>query len=434
MKKLYLSLIILICILPLSAQIQVVNDITCHSDTNGALIAVPDFGTAPYTYVWSTGGTTQAIHNLGAGLYSVTVTDITPASSVYTFDLTEPLPILITYAAGDITPSTCDGFNNGGINISVSGGVSGYNYLWQELQSDSMYYTEDLSNVRGGNYQITVSDIWNCTVTNFVSIPNIDTISYTSNVESYVCNGLTGAVSIEADQADPAYYFNYTWDTPYETGSFTTNDSIFITSVNLLAGTYTITITDNQTLCNAYFDFDINQSATPMVVSESVIHNVCDYDQFGSISLQVTGGDPKPTYNVTWTGPNGYTAIDVFTISGLISGAYNYTVTDDSVCVTSSTTVIISEDGDCFTLPNFVTPNGDGYNDTYFVEGACNYAEFFIQIYDSWGKLIFTSRDCTAEWDPLSNDAPPNSVYYYLVRLNDGTNEREYKSSIDIKY
>jgi len=434
MKKLFLFFSISVSVFLTNAQIQVISDITCFGDTTGALIAVTDFGSAPYTYLWNTGATSQAIHNLGSGTYSVTVTDAASASSAYTYDLTEPTQIQITYSAGDITPSSCDGFNNGAANVTISGGIAPYSYLWQEQQSDSMYFTEDISNVRGGSYIINVTDAWNCAVSQIVVIPNTDTIAYTTDVVDYVCNGLQGAVRVQADDAAAGNYFTYSWDTPYVTGDFVSNDTILFGSVSLLAGSYTITITDNQTGCDAYFDFTINQSETPMVIEESVVHNECDFDAFASISLTVTGGDPKPAYNISWTGPNGYTATDVLSITGLISGVYNYTVSDDSACVSRGTTVIESLSGSCFTMPNMLTPNGDGFNDTYYVDGACNYTEYLLQIYDSWGKLVFSSTDCAEAWDPLGDNAPPNSVYYFFLKLGDGSISREYKNSIDIKY
>ncbi|PKP03687.1 MAG: hypothetical protein CVU11_07425 [Bacteroidetes bacterium HGW-Bacteroidetes-6] len=434
MKKFLFSFALFAFLMPLSAQIQVVHDITCYGDTNGALLAVPGFGTAPYIYLWNTGDVSQAVHNLASGAYTVTVTDAMAAINVYSYNLTEPAQIIISYAPADITPSTCDGFNNGGADITVVGGVPGYGYLWSDVQFDSTFYTQDISNVRGGVYRIEVTDAWNCMVFDTIVIPSTDTIPYITTLQEYVCNGLQGTATVRATEAVPGYYFNYEWDTPYVTGSYLTTDTGFIGSVALLAGTYTITITDNQTGCEAYYDFTINQSVTPLVVDETVVHNICDNDVYGSISLGITGGDPMPDYNIAWTGPNSFIATDVIMISGLASGVYNYTVTDDSVCVVNSTVVVHSELGGCFTLPNLVTPNGDGFNDTYFVDGACNYMNFFIQIYDSWGKLVFESTDCNASWDPLGDNAPPNSVYYYMVRLNDGIIEKEYKNSIDVKY
>ncbi len=434
MKKFILSFALMAFLLPLDAQIQVVADITCYGNASGALIAVPNFGTAPFTYNWSNGATTQAIHNLPSGSYSVTVTDALAATAVYSYNLGEPTQIVISYAPADITASTCDGFNNGAADISVAGGVPGYNYLWRDVKFDSTFYTQDIASVRGGVYRVEVTDNWNCMVFDTIVIPNVDTIPYISTLVEYVCNGLQGTATVRATQAVAGYYFNYEWNTPFATGSYLTTDSAFVGSVALLAGTYTITITDNQTGCEGYYDFTINQSATPLVVAETSVHNICDRDLFGSISLQITGGDPKPAYNIVWSGPNGFAATDVAVVSGLASGIYNYTVTDDSVCVVNSTVIIHSEKGDCFTLPNLVTPNGDGFNDTYFVEGACNYTSFFIQIYDSWGKLVFESTDCNAAWDPLADNASANTVYYYLVRLSDGTIEKEYKNSIDIKY
>lgn len=414
------------------AQIQVLNDITCHGDSTGALIAVPVGGIPPHTFLWNTGAVTPAIHDLVTGNYSVTITDAAAATTVLNYFLSEPA--LIQISTTGITPSTCDGFNNGAADITVSGGVPVYTYQWLHLVSDSVYTTQDISNVRGGAYRIEATDSWGCMVADTITIPNTDTIPYITTLEDYVCNGLRGNVSVTATEATAGYYFTYEWSTPFESGLFNTTDLLFTGSVALIAGTYTISVTDQQTLCQAYYDFTINQSETPMVVAETIVHNPCDDDMFGTISLELTGGDPHPTYHVSWTGPAGYSMADATTISGLACGDYQYTATDDSACVTHATVTIQSINGDCFTLPNLVTPNGDGYNDTYFVEGACNYTGFFMQIYDSWGKLIFETTDCAAAWDPLADDAQPNSVYYYLIRLDDGTLEKEYKSSIDIKF
>ncbi|HNW70435.1 MAG TPA: SprB repeat-containing protein [Bacteroidales bacterium] len=73
---LFTALLILFSVVKSFAQITILEDIKCNGDTTGAIIANPvNWGTPPYTYLWNNGETSQALHNLGAGNYSVTVTD-----------------------------------------------------------------------------------------------------------------------------------------------------------------------------------------------------------------------------------------------------------------------------------------------------------------------------------------------------------------------
>ena len=320
--------------LPVTDQV----DVSCFGESNGLVTIIANGGVAPYTYLWSNGGSTPTISNLIAGGYSLIVTDFTGCSVNNSVSISQPAPLTINI--NSITSSNCDGWNDGGVDISVSGGTSPYTYQWREISTDSVYTTEDIASVRGGDYEIIIKDILNCVEIDTIIIPNVNVVPVTVTFPAYICNGALGAVTILADNADSAQYFTYQWSSTYNTGTFLTNDSVFSTSTNFLAGNYTITITDNATSCAAYYNFTINQSATPLVVTSIVVHNNCFGNLNGSIRLYVNGGDPLPTNQVTWTGPNGYTST-AFIIGGLASGDYTYTVTDDGSCSFSNTIRIL---------------------------------------------------------------------------------------------
>jgi len=329
---LFASLLIGFSVVKGFAQITILEDIKCNGDTTGAIIANPvNWGTPPYTYLWNNGETSQALHNLGAGNYSVTITDsdIVSPDSVFSILLNEPAAIIITTDA--VILSDCDGHNNGGAQISVSGGIVPYVYYWREINFDSVYITQDISNVRGGDYEITITDTWGCKSIDTITIPNNTVVPVTINYQAYICNGALSTVSILADSADSLQYFHYYWSSTYNTGDFITNDSVFSTSTSFLAGNYTITVSDSSNGCANYYNFTVDQSATPMVVTATVVHNTCYGGHAGSISLHVNGGDPLPTYQCIWNGPNGFSST-AFAIGGLLPGDYNYTVTDDGSC------------------------------------------------------------------------------------------------------
>jgi gliding motility-associated-like protein len=80
------------------------------------------------------------------------------------------------------------------------------------------------------------------------------------------------------------------------------------------------------------------------------------------------------------------------------------------------------------TTYNYITPNGDGFNDTFFVENLRNiFSNFKMSIYNRWGNLIWTGRHVDADWDGVANvdkvgpdnKTAPTGTYYYVLELND---------------
>ena len=319
---------------PIHVHTTVLNNVTCNGGNDGSVSATASGGVGNiYTYAWSNGSTLQTLTDLPMGVYTVTVTDLNGCTITASVAVSEPLAITMVPT---ITPSSCDGHNDGAISIVVGGGVFPYTFLWHEINFDSTYTTQNLVNVRGGTYALLITDANGCVYIDTLVIPNLVTIPFTATLVPYVCNGATGSVTVQATNAAPGVYFTYSWSSLYNTGSFTSNDSVFSATTSFIAGTYTITITDNATGCSAYYTFTINQSATPLVVNEVVTNNICYGDHNGSIAISASGGNPMPGYHITWTGPGGFTST-AFTITGLAVGDYTYTVSDDSVCSVTGT-------------------------------------------------------------------------------------------------
>lgn len=77
---------------------------------------------------------------------------------------------------------------------------------------------------------------------------------------------------------------------------------------------------------------------------------------------------------------------------------------------------------------NYVTPNGDGKNDTFFVKGLRNiFLNFKMSIYNRWGSLVWTGNNNTSDWDGIANEdkvgsqntTVPTGTYYFVLELND---------------
>lgn len=360
-------------------------NVSCNGGNDGEITIVGVNGVnGSITFLWSTGDTSVSINNLSAGDYYVTVSDGNSCSAVDTLTITEPTPIIISVVG--IMPSSCDGLNNGMVTINVTGGVGPYSYLWQGIDFDSIYTTQNLFFVRGGKYTLTVTDSTGCMAMDTITIPNVVTVPVDTTVTWYVCNGTTGSVYMHALNADSAMYFTYTWSSMFNNGSWTTNDSVFDHYESFHAGDILLTTTDLSTGCQNYIEFTIDQSATPMVVNSTHQDNLCYDDNSGIIQLNVTGGDPLPSYYVTWTGPSGFTS-NAFWIGGLGTGTYTYTVTDDSACTVSGNIEI----GPTLPLQGFVTATDIPCNG-----GSTGSAEAIFSGGTGWISYLWSTGDTTA--------------------------------------
>lgn len=137
--------------LPLSASANVSN-VTCAGGSNGAIDLYVNGGSFIYYFSWSNGAISQDIFNLSAGIYDVIVRDGNNCATGMTFTITEPaIPVIVN---GTVTNSNGA---NGAINITVTGGVGGYTFLWSNNATST-----NLANLAPGIYSVVVTDMNGC--------------------------------------------------------------------------------------------------------------------------------------------------------------------------------------------------------------------------------------------------------------------------------
>ena len=82
-----------------------------------------------------------------------------------------------------------------------------------------------------------------------------------------------------------------------------------------------------------------------------------------------------------------------------------------------SVTVTVFTD---LTIPNTITPNGDGINDTWDIGNIANYQNATVDIFDRYGQNVFHSLGYPKPWDGTFNGKRlPAGAYYYIIDLND---------------
>ncbi|PLW92395.1 MAG: hypothetical protein C0592_11060, partial [Marinilabiliales bacterium] len=297
----------------------VTNNTSCYLGTDGDIDLSVSGGTPTFNYSWSNGATTEDISGLAPGTYTVTVTDGGACEGIESYIIDDPA-LLITSAV--ITDENC-GDEEGIIALSVTGGTAPYAYLWSNGVTTAL--NDELAS---GTYYVTVTDTNLCTkvdsftVINYVGncIPDCDLEISSYILTDEMCGNTNGSIDITV----------FTSNSPYiaEWSNGATTEDIS----GLMAGTYTVTLTDAED-CEHVQDFTvINESGTLAILGFNTTDEICGNSQ-GSIDMTVNGGALPYTYN--WS--NGATTQD---LSNIQAGTYSVTVTDGNYCsVVSSATI-----------------------------------------------------------------------------------------------
>lgn len=438
-------------------------DLTCYQDQSGQAAVVVSGGTLPYSYLWSSGGSTSdQAGGLNAGSYAVTITDQSQCSVTAGFTLTEPAQLLVSEIH---TNNNCFGESIGSVTVTATGGTGSYAYSWNPNVSS----TNQAQNLPAASYSITVSDAANCTasVTALVTEPNPITLQYSATNVS--CAGVTnGTLTVSANGGSLPYSYSIT---PDGVNVLTSVSGQFI---GLSAGNYAIVVTDaNGCSVNASQAVSEPAAITLSVVSQDVN---CFGDENGTITVQVAGGQPvyqfvlssglqnttglftnlaPDTYTITVTDANNCsestTALvnepapvsltinpnpvevplgDIVSLqtttnqsgllqwdwspalglsctncpnpefNGYFSANYQVVVTNEQGCTAKDTVMVEVIPNYNVFFPNVFSPNGDGANDIWKVFGnLATVKQIEIMVFNRWGEKVFQSNDINFGWD-----------------------------------
>lgn len=264
------------------------------------------------TYLWEPQGSLDNpnIANPGATpdsttTYYVTVTNdfgCTDVSSV-TINI-NPAPQFSLSSTG----ITCNGGFNGTASVNIIGGVPPVTFVWEGGSTDTT-----LTGLNSGYYYMTVTDGIGCFASDSVLVDEPMPLSDSIIITNISCNGLTdGQIVLLISGGTSPYY--YLWN------NSTTNSSIN----NLIAGTYSVTITDDSGCELIIPKIDIIEPDSLFFTFNS--QNVyCHGGNDGYAQVVPGGGTPPHTY--IWS--NSQTAS---TCINLTSGVYAVTVTDANGC------------------------------------------------------------------------------------------------------
>ena len=215
--------------------------------------------------------------------------------------------------------------------------------------------------------------------------------------------GSDGSIEITVNGGTPP--FNYQWSTGELSASL----------ADLPAGDYAYTVTDAAG-CKSVNTATLSEAADSVSVEAITKAETCEGDNDGGIQVTVSGGTPP--LNLIWD-----TGETTPTISNLKSGSHILSVTDGNGCETE-VEVLVGQ----LCNPEIVdvlSPNGDGINDVWTIEGIESFPENEVLIYNRWGQVVWGVKGYANFWagENGNGDPLPVGAYYYVVKLNNASNE-----------
>jgi uncharacterized repeat protein (TIGR01451 family) len=298
------------------ADITITGQITQSSCTGntGAIDITVTGSTAPYSYLWSAGITSEDLSNIPSATYTVTVTNNAGCTKTASFFVPTTSTLNVT---GSITPTGC-GAPSGSIDLTVTGGAAPYNFDWADIPGANN--PEDRSNLPVGTYFVIVVDANGCDIARSFTVSTSAQVPvFTFFATQISCNGAaTGALDVVVTGGTPPYVFQ--WSNGATTQSIN----------NLSVGSYSLTLTD-AIGCTRVGTANILQ---PTSFGVSINNNpLCDGTLNASVSI--FGSTGSHTYN--WS--NGATTSS---LTGVPSGVYAVTVTNSLGCTAVASGLLVS--------------------------------------------------------------------------------------------
>lgn len=419
-------------------------------------------------YVWNTGDSTAniSVSPLTTTTYYVTATNANGCTASDNIVITVVSDITVSIS-GDT--SLCLGDST---LLSVSGANS---YSWNTGQTDSSITVLPTVNT---NYTV-VGNIGSCSDTASIMV-NVHALPYANaGTDTTICSGTT--ITLTATGGD-----NYVWNngsnsasqqvTPMTTTTYTVtvsngfgcenSDDVAITVVQTpianagsnqmicygetiqlnASGGGTYQWSNSPTLSNINI---YNPFASPLVTTtyyltvsngncyhtDSIMITVNDLPQvdagidttvFVGESIQLNASASSNVVNYVWS-PQAYLS-EAFIQNPIATPqttiTYTLTVTDMNGCENSDDVTITAIERPIYTIViyNTFTPNGDGINDTWYIENIDKYPNNVVQVYNRNGHIVYEKKGYLNEWDgKYYGNNLPAATYYYIVDLGDNS-------------
>ncbi|MCK4854996.1 MAG: hypothetical protein KAT31_12055, partial [Bacteroidales bacterium] len=331
---------------------RVITDVSCFGGIDGAIDVTVNGGTAPYSYSWGHGPTTEDVNSLTAGTYSLNVIDGDGCEVDSIFTVAEAV---ILGAIVDSTRITCVGGNDGAITLSVPSGGSG-SYEYTIDGGSSWQSSGNFTSLIAGTYDVMIRDAA-ATLCVILLDPSLELSEPNDFIPpAAVCQDITvqldatGNASISGTDIDGGSTDNC------GIASLLANPNAF-TCANVGPNTVTLTVRDvngNENTCTA--TVTIEDNTVPVAICRDITKQLnasgnatitgADIDNGSNDACGIQSMTVSPnTFNCGDVGPNNVTLM-VTDVNGLVNTCDAIvTIEDNTAPVAICRDIIIQLDG-----------------------------------------------------------------------------------------
>ncbi|XLS29237.1 T9SS type B sorting domain-containing protein [Flavobacteriaceae bacterium M23B6Z8] len=317
---------------------SLISNVTCLGDTDGELLfTVNSPNTFDYTITGpsnSSGtlapGNNVSLSGLGAGTYTITVTDtVTNCSDTDSVTINGPPAEL--EATLDVIDVTCS--DNGSVIVNATGGWGGYSYRLTQPDATTIGFqaSNTFNNLtQGGTYTVTIRDTNGCEIQETFSLTAavVPVLTIAPNDICYDPSvGLTITATITSGGTAP---FQYRIN-----GGAYQNSNVF---AGLTPGSYTVEVTDTKN-CTANASITVNPALTASAVLTKDLD--CSATPDAIIDITANDGYPGYTYEVSFNS-GAFTAIAGPNYTTSNPGDYTFRVTDLQGCAVTTNVITVN--------------------------------------------------------------------------------------------
>ena len=408
----------------LSASLQGSTNVMCFGEDNGTIEISASGGNEPYQYIISS-NPKKAVNNntfdrLPGGTYSVLVQDANGCQvTVENINIVAPTAALLANVTR-IEDEVCSSDDNGLIEVEITGGTTPYQY---NLTSPTDSFTAisgstlTLDNLDGGFYEIYIKDANNCPFVLVKEVKVGSDLSATVEITNECSNGhpIYGASVLFNDENLDTAEIVFDLDDANPNNPDVANAQAETIFTDISSGDHTISIVHLGTGCIEVKNFSVEAQQQLVLTSKPAGIN--------EIIVEATGGDGIYTYyfddEISPDGKKYINHTDVYTAK----------VIDSKGCEASIEIPLEFID---IEIPNFFTPDGDGFNDTWVIKNVEGFPNLWGAIYDRYGRQVkyFVKQ---GNWDgSYENVDLPSGDYWYVIKLNGENDDREFVGHVTI--
>jgi gliding motility-associated-like protein/uncharacterized repeat protein (TIGR01451 family) len=397
-----------------STSSKLYNITTCNGEImNGSLEALGAGGTPPYQYSIDGGQNYQIENNFSVateGTYDITVKDANGCTSVTSVPVGFDAEIEYIVAKEDVI---CVGEKDGRVNIDLTND-QGYDVSYS-MDGTNFKTNPSFTGLEKGTYDIWVKKenaFHTCVSQKSIEVEQLIYLELKAETD-FSCEG---ASNIIIASVDPIYEgeVTYTLD-----GGLTQESGIF---ENVSKGKHMVSVTHKEYGCtDVPIEVEIEEY-TPITFS-IIETNINEY------TVVASGG--RPDYEYSLDSDDDFGSNNILDLkSTRETRDYSFYVKDQRGCIQEKTVFLEFLD---IEIPDFFTPQGDGINDTWYPINIEIYPQISVKVFDRYQRLVASYEGNRRSWDGTYKSKPlPSGDYWYVIRLNESSDNREFKGNFSL--